>query len=236
MAAHLTLSQIAFVLFTGLVPSLIWLFFWQRIGRDKPEPWGLRFLCFILGAASVMLAIALQQATKAVLTDPTLRITVWAAIEECLKFLVFYLVAYKSDYDDESVDPALYLITVALGFAALENILYIMKPVGSFNVTAGLLTGGFRFFGATLLHTIASCFIGIVISLSPRRMRGIGMIFGLGGAIFLHATFNFFILKNDTASFLQIYGYLWVIAIISHVILEKLRRIPPEEKPGPLAV
>jgi hypothetical protein len=42
----------------------------------------------------------------------------------------------------------------------------------------------------------------------------------------LHATFNFFILKKDTASTIQIYGYLWIAAIISHIILEKLRRIP----------
>jgi RsiW-degrading membrane proteinase PrsW (M82 family) len=155
------------------------------------------------------------------------RVVVWAGIEEVLKFSVFYIVAYKTIYNDDALDPAMYLIGVALGFAALENIFYILKPLSSFNITAGVLTGGLRFFGSTLLHAVASCFIGIVITLTPRALRSIAILVGITGAIFLHSTFNFFILKNDTASFLQIYGYLWIVAIISHVILEKFRRYPP---------
>lgn len=211
----------------GLLPSVIWLFFWLYLARDRREPFGLTLLCFILGALSVFVATFLQNGIKGVVTDPTTRIAAWAGIEELLKFGVFYVVAYRSSYDNEALDPAMYLIVVALGFAALENIFYVLRPAESFNITASLLTGGLRFFGSTLLHTIASCFIGIVITLTPRALRGIGMMVGLAGAIFLHSTFNFFILKNDTASFLQIYGFLWIVAIISHVILEKFRRYPP---------
>lgn len=223
----LVISPTTWAIIIGTVPSLIWLLYWHQLDRERPEPRGLVFICFLLGAASVFLATYLQNIFKDIIVDPRTRIAVWAGIEEFLKFFVFYIVAYKSDYDNDALDPAMYLIAVALGFAALENIFYVLQPAASFNVTAGLLTGGLRFFGSTLLHAIASCFIGIVITLSPRWMRRGGMILGLAGAIFLHSTFNFFILKNDTASFLQIYGYLWIVAIISHVILEKFRRYPP---------
>ena len=211
----------------GLVPSLIWLAFWMHLDRERREPFGLTTICFVLGGASVLLATFLQQGAKNIVADPGTRIAVWAGIEELLKFGVFYFVVHKSAYDEEALDPALYLIVIALGFAALENIFYVLKPAASFNVTASLLTGGLRFFGSTLLHTVASCFVGILITLNQKRIRGFGMLVGLAGAIFLHSTFNFFILKNDTASFLQIYGYLWIVAIISHVILEKFRRFPP---------
>ncbi len=220
-------SPTTWAILIGILPSIIWLIFWHRLDRERPEPFGLIILCFILGGASVFFATFLQNAFKDAVTDPSTRIAVWAGIEEILKFGVFYLVAWKSDYDNDALDPAMYLIAVALGFAALENIFYVLQPAASFNVTASLLTGGLRFFGSTLLHAIASCFIGIVITLSPKILRGFGMLVGLAGAIFLHSTFNFFILKNDTASFLQIYGYLWIVAIISHVILEKFRRYPP---------
>lgn len=187
-------------------------------------------MCFIVGGANVFLATFLQQSLKGAITDPHNQVIAWAAVEELLKFVVFYLIAYKNPYNDEAIDPAIYMIAVALGFAAMENILYVLQPNISFNTTAILLTGGLRFFGSTLLHTIASCFVGICISLFPKNIRVFAIIFGLGGAVFLHATFNFFILKNDTASMLQIYGYLWIAAIISHIILEKLRRIPiPQE-------
>ncbi len=224
--ANIIISPTAWAIILGLSPSLIWLVFWRHLVKRGREPMGLVILCFLLGGASVIVASFLQNGFKNIVTDPQIRIAAWAAIEEILKFGVFYIVAYRSAYDDDALDPAMYLIAVALGFAALENILYILKPMSSFNITAGLLTGGLRFFGSTLLHAIASCFIGIFITLTPKAIRGVGMLVGLAGAIFLHSTFNFFIIKNDTASFFQIYGYLWIVAIISHVILEKFRRFP----------
>lgn len=229
MAYTVTASQVAFALFTGLIPSLIWLYFWLRRDRIKPEPFGILFLCFILGAAMVFIAGFLQKESKDFFTDINARTFFWAGIEEVLKFVIFYLIAYRNRYNNELIDAAMYMITIALGFAALENVLYILKPGTTLNVTAGLLTGGLRFFGSTLLHAIASGFVGIIIALAPRRITPIFMALGLAGATFLHGTFNVYILKNNTASFLQIYGYLWVAAIISLIILEKLRRIPIEE-------
>lgn len=230
MANVLNSSHVLFALLTGLIPSLIWLYFWLRRDRTKPEPFGILFLCFILGATMVTVAGVLQKGTKDFFTDVTVRTFVWAGIEEVLKFLIFYLLAYRNRYNNEVIDSAMYLITIALGFAALENVLYILKPGATLNVTAGLLTGGLRFFGSTLLHAIASGFVGIVIGLSPRGITPLFMALGLAGATFLHGTFNLYIAKNTTASFLQIYGYLWVAAIISLIILEKLRRIPSKEE------
>lgn len=228
MAYDLTSSQLIFAIVTGLGPSLIWLYFWLRRDRKHPEPFGMLFLCFILGACMVFIAGAAQKGIKDMLTNDQLRVVIWAGIEELLKFLAFYFVAFKSRFDDEVIDPAMYLITIALGFAALENTLYILKPGLAFTPTVGLLTGGLRFFGSTLLHVIASGFIGIVIGLAPKTGRFIFMILGIAGATFFHSTFNIYILRNDTASFLQIYGYLWVAAIISVIILEKLNRMEPE--------
>lgn len=229
MAYDLTASQLMFAIVTGLGPSLIWLYFWLRRDRKHPEPFGMLFLCFILGASMVFIAGVAQKGIKDMLTNEQVRIVVWAGIEELLKFLAFYFVAFKSKFDDEVIDPAMYMITIALGFAALENTLYILKPDLAFTPTVGLLTGGLRFFGSTLLHVIASGFIGIVIGLAPKTGRMIFILLGLAGATFFHATFNIYILKNTTASFLQIYGYLWVAAIISTIILEKLNRIEPEQ-------
>jgi len=226
MAGQLTSVQIIIALAAGILPSIIWLIFWLKTDKERPEPLGLLTACFLSGAICVLLATLLQQMTASWTSNQLHRIVLWAGIEEILKCVAFFIIAKNSDYDDEAIDPAIYLIAVALGFAALENAFYLLSPATSFNVTASLLTGSLRFFGSTLLHTIASAFIGICIGLSSKRRIVSATLFGLIGAIFLHSTFNFFILKNNTASFLQVYGYLWVVAIISHLILEKLRRLP----------
>ncbi|HTH93481.1 MAG TPA: PrsW family glutamic-type intramembrane protease [Candidatus Paceibacterota bacterium] len=229
MANQLANSSLLIPLLVGFIPSIIWLLFWLNVDKEHPEPFGLLLTCFVLGGAGVLVATFVQQSLKGLITDPHNQVIAWAAVEEIVKFGVFYFVAYKSAFDDKPIEPPIYLIAVALGFAALENIFYVFQPNLVGNVTAIVLTGGLRFFGSTLLHTIASCFIGISISILPKSIRGFAIIVGIAGAIFLHATFNFFILNNDTASMLQIYGFLWIAAIISHIILEKLRRIPMQQ-------
>lgn len=226
VASTFTNEHLLYAIITGTLPSLLWLLFWLRLDRGHREPAKLLIFCFILGAAGVMLAGPLEGFAKLFTHTDTQRIVVWAAIEEILKYIPVYLIALRSVSNDEPIDPSIYLITCALGFAALENIFYVLHPAANISLTTSLLTGGLRFFGSTLLHSIASCFVGFMIALSPRTYKGIGAVLGLIGATFLHSTFNFFILKNDTASFLQVYGYLWVAAIISFMIMEKLRRIP----------
>lgn len=236
MAGQLAQSGFLIPLLVGFVPSVIWVFFWLGIDKEREEPFGLLLLSFIAGGISVLFATLLQQGLKGIVVAEDSRIVVWAAIEEIIKFLIFYIVAYKSGNADRPIDPALYMIVVALGFAAVENVFYVLQPNISTNMTAILLTGGMRFFGATLLHTIASGLVGISMGIAPTRLRFLSIPIGIGAAIFLHATFNFFILKNDTASVLQTYGYLWVAAIISHIILEKLRRIPVPQAPSSVPI
>lgn len=230
--ADFALSTTSTAILLGFTPTVFWLFFWLRTDRDHPEPFGLLTLCFILGGAGVFFASTIQHASAVFFSSEATQVVAWATIEEIVKFGAFYLIAFHNPYNDEAIDPAIYMIAVALGFAAIENIFYVIQPgVLSGGVTATLLTGSLRFFGATLLHTISSAFVGIIIGITARKYRIGAVLIGLLGASTLHATFNFFILKNDTASALQIYGYLWVAAIISHVTLEKLRRIPNSVTP-----
>ncbi len=222
------LSPTSIALLLGVAPAIFWLLFWLRTDKDNPEPFRLIAICFIFGGLSIYFAAFLQNLFNPLFSSEETKIVVWSFIEEFIKFLVFYIVAYKSIHNDEPIDSAIYLIAVALGFAALENVFYVLQPTVVSDITASLLTGSMRFFGATLLHTISSAFIGIIIGISSVNSRKSSILFGLIGATALHATFNLFILKDDTASALQIYGYLWIAAIISHVMLEKLRRIPKE--------
>lgn len=225
--ADFTLNSTVVALLIGLTPALFWLFFWLYTDRDRPEPFLLLLCCFFIGGIAVYFATIFQHGSASLIASKEVQIVVWAGIEEILKFFAFYLIAYHNPYNDEAIDPAIYMIAIALGFAALENIFYVLQPGMSANITASILTGSMRYFGATLLHTLASAFVGITIGITAKEYRSGAIIVGLIGATSLHATFNFFILKDDTASTLQIYGYLWVAAIIIHVTLEKLRRIPP---------
>jgi RsiW-degrading membrane proteinase PrsW (M82 family) len=165
----------------GVIPAILWLHFWLREeDSENTEPRGLIALAFLLGCATVMIAIFLERASVPFLSNYTTRTIVWAAIEELVKLLGVALIFFGSGAIDKPIDYPMYFIAVALGFAAFENILYLIHPVGVNGTVISLLTGNLRFLGSTLLHAIASSMIGSALGLSffIKEYRTLYLFFG----------------------------------------------------------
>jgi len=212
----------------GIIPALIWLWFWLKEDRKKPEPTGLLAIIFIVGMIGVFFVIPIQKLIRSTFDSNNTEIILWAATEEVIKYLAVLIILFRSRYINEPLDWPIYLITAALGFAALENTLFLMKPLSLNETTVGLLTGQLRFLGSTLLHAVASGMLGIALGLSfylNKYKRRFYLITGLLIATALHSTFNFFIMKNNGSEFLKVFGFLWVVTIILMLLFEKLRRM-----------
>jgi RsiW-degrading membrane proteinase PrsW (M82 family) len=214
--------------FGGLVPALFWLWFWLKEDKKNPEPKGLLTLVFLSGMATVMLVLPAQKAIQNLNLDGNLELTLWASIEEILKYIMVILIVAGTNQADEPTDWPIYIITLALGFAAFENALFLLKPLAVGDTVVGLLTGQLRFLGSTLLHAIASGIIGISMGLSffiSGFKRTLYVFIGIICAIALHSAFNFFIIKNGGSDFLKVFAFLWVGAIITMLLFEKLKRM-----------
>lgn len=212
----------------GLLPALLWLWFWLKQDKEHPEPKGLLFISFVLGMLAVVFALPIERFANTFIHDKNTLIVVWAAIEEMLKFTAVFLIAIRSSYLDEPVDFPIYFMTAALGFAAFENSIFLVHPITIDDTITSLLTGSLRFMGATLLHAVSSGIIGISLGLAFYKkiyMKILYCLFGIGGAIALHSIFNFFIIQNEGGNFLPTFGFLWVVTIIIMLLFEKLRRM-----------
>jgi RsiW-degrading membrane proteinase PrsW (M82 family) len=53
----------------------------------------------------------------------------WACIEELTKFAAAFFIALRARVFDEPLDAVIYMVTVALGFSAAENTLFLMNPL-----------------------------------------------------------------------------------------------------------
>lgn len=211
----------------GLIPAFLWLWFWLREDDEKPEPRGLLLLTFIIGMVSVFVVLPIENFFDGFIRDQKVLTIVWAGTEEIIKYIAVLFVALKSRFADEPVDFAIYLITGALGFAAMENALFLVDPVAVGDATVSLLTGNFRFLGAMLLHAVASGMIGIALGLAFYRnliQRRIFLFIGLFGAISLHSIFNFLIIDSDKGLF-SVFSLLWGVTIIILLLFEQLRRV-----------
>ena len=213
---------------SGAIPAIFWLWFWlKQEDNEKHEPRGLIAISFILGGLIVFIAIWLEKYSLNFIKDNNVQIIIWAIIEESLKFLGVAIIIFGNKNVDQPIDYPMYFIATALGFAALENVLYLLNPFSVSGTVVGMLTGNLRFLGSTLLHAISSAMIGSAMGLSfyLKQYRIIYLFAGIVCAIVLHSVFNFFIMKGSGENFLSVFGFLWVVTIINILIFEKLKRM-----------
>lgn len=210
----------------GLIPSLFWLWFWLREDNEKPEPYLLIAITFIAGMAVVPLALPLQKAAIGMYHGDNL-IYVWVIIEEVLKYGIALAIILWNKAVNEPIDMIIYMITIALGFAALENTLFLLNPLAAGDYLSSALTGSFRFLGATLLHVLASGTIGVALALTFHRPNSVRILAGTGGlclAIVLHALFNFFIMDGRGETILGVFLFVWFGIITLFLLFEKIKQ------------
>lgn len=220
-------TQFAIAFTAGLIPALFWLWFWLREDKEKPEPYLLITLAFIGGMMVVPIALPLQRWALDNFQGDNL-IFIWVIIEECLKYTAALLMILWNREVDEPIDVIIYMICIALGFAALENALFIFNPLVAGDFLNSALTGSFRFLGATLLHILASGTIGAFLAMSFYRSSATKFIFGTLGlciAIVLHALFNFLIIDASGETILGVFLFVWIGIIALFLIFEKVKLI-----------
>lgn len=227
--------NIVFALAGGALPALVWLAFWLHEDNEHPEPRALIAGLFLGGAAAVVPTYLLQELWRVLLNldiqqQANSTILLWAASEEIIKFLVVAALALRTRYFDEPLDAMIYLITVALGFAAAENALFVLKVMQE----PQLLTidlwrnGNFRFIGATVVHLVSSATVGLTIAFAfcqRRFWQMLALVAGLAGATILHAFFNYFIINSAGAAVMKIFILFWALAIVLIYLFERVKTI-----------
>lgn len=243
-ASVLSLSQspefiieaFTYALLAGLFPALIWLWFWMHEGHDHHESKGTIWLTFIAGMCCVFFVFIPQQLivtyTKAA-ESSWLILMLWATCEELFKFGAAYVIALrdKGGIFDEPIDAFVYLMTAALGFAAMENTFALLEPVLRGEFVTGILTNNLRFMGANLLHVASSGVLSIFVALAFYKTKWMSRLYTYAGlvlAILLHAVFNFLIILVTEAGKENIFiafSFVWLAIIILILALEKVKAI-----------
>lgn len=219
MTAAIIGTNTGYLLLTFL-PPIFWLLFYLREDRH-PEPKRLLLMAFVGGMAAAGLAIVIEllvvgqsgmvSLNEGVLGSAVVVFLVIGMIEEYVKYLpVKFLIERRRDFD-EPVDAMVYMMTSALGFAALENALFIF-PLLHVDVSLGLEVTANRFLGANLLHALSSGIVGFFLARAwfhPHRRHFI--FIGVVLAAVLHAAFNSLILVREALS----QGTLYIILLLS---------------------
>ncbi|WP_257449107.1 PrsW family intramembrane metalloprotease [Archangium lipolyticum] len=219
---------------SAIVPSLLLL--WYILARDKnPEPRSLLVKTFLLGVficgPVALLELAIQGLLRPWLSgmwrQAWLEALFVAAIpEEVFKFLVLFGYVWRKPAFNEPLDGVVYGATASLGFATLENILYVSEGgMGVALARALSSVPAHAFFGVVMgAHTGRARFSESV----SERLRLLAM--GLGGAIALHAAYDAFLLTRSgfallmpVVLFVTVY---WGRGLYKRLQAEQVRVVP----------
>lgn len=221
------LEPVLFIAFLGgVVPALLWLFFWLMEDRCEPEPKRYLFFCFLAGGLIVLPVYFIERYAMGY-AEGALLLFIWACTEEIFKFLAAYSVALRAHVFDEPLDAVVYMVTTALGFSAVENTLFLMGPLSDGEILKTIVTGNLRFIGATLLHTLSSATIGIALAFAffeSRAVRRLAVLVGVVLAVALHTVFNFFILGAGGGATFWVFLAIWFGTVGALLFVERIKQ------------
>jgi RsiW-degrading membrane proteinase PrsW (M82 family) len=126
--------SILILLAAALLPAiLLWIYIWKQDPQPEPTSWLAKAVLYGVGICIpvAMLEIAIEQAlfgdAPTNLLGTTIQAFFVAALpEESFKLLALWLILRKNPYFDDHIDGIVYAVCIGLGFAALENVFYIV--------------------------------------------------------------------------------------------------------------
>jgi RsiW-degrading membrane proteinase PrsW (M82 family) len=174
------------------------MWYFDRLDKARPEPAGLRRKVAIFGGLSVIPVLIIVWITGEVVgtrapaegtyDSAWYNAFVSAALpEELCKISVIYWIVWRRPEFDERMDGIVYATRAGLGFACVENVLYLL---GQVDMTGFIVTWVLRALLAVPGHALWTGMMGYLAARRRFDRRGPGIIGGYLLAVFMHGTYD----------------------------------------------
>lgn len=205
--------EIIKLLALAIAPVIAIIIFIYLKDKYEKEPLILLFKCFFLGILSIIPAILLEIiAGKIALFSGTnfSSVALYAFIgvgfsEEFSKFILLRLFVFKNKHFNEPFDGIVYAVMISMGFAAAENVLYVLD--------GGLTVAWLRMFTAVPAHAAFAVLMGYYIGKARFSANNslLLLINGLLIAVIFHGAYDLFLMLKD-------YSGLAVFSLVTLII------------------
>ena len=180
-------------LIASVTPVIIFMYLIYNKDTIK-EPFGLLMKCFLGGFLSIILALLIDKMLEPLgkgFSTPFLKSFFDAFFqagfpEELSKFLILYWVAGKNKAFDQHYDGIIYAVFVSMGFALIENLMYVYE--------GGMSVALMRAVLAVPGHGFYAVIMGYYFSLAKfheGEERGEYLAKSLLVPMFLHGSYDF---------------------------------------------
>ncbi|HPH35750.1 MAG TPA: PrsW family glutamic-type intramembrane protease [Methanoregulaceae archaeon] len=184
--------ETGYLFLLAVAPAAFWLWYFYNKDRYEPEPLSWILMVYIFGIV-VTIPVAFIEGTLSIIVPEFLIVVMVAPIvEEAGKYLVVKKTVWESLEFDEPVDGIIYAAAAGLGFATLENVIYVFSALET-SLLLALQTGLLRALISVPGHVLFSAMWGYSLGKArflPQEQRTGVIATGLILAMAFHALFN----------------------------------------------
>ena len=231
---------LSLLLLSALAP-VVWLL-WTIYRKDsaQPEPVGWLLRGFALGMVSVCISLAMSIPMERLMemeadaeAYPSFMVAAadaffTAAIpEEMAKFLMLWLLLRRNPFFDERFDGIVYAVCIGLGFAAVENVLYLVGGIEDWSwVSIGIVRAlfsvpGHYFFAVLMGYYYSIYHFGIDRSAKARIMILAAPILAHG----LYDTILFCMQMDDALSGVLVVAFIFFFSKLKNKANERIKEL-----------
>jgi len=135
-------------------------------------------------------------------------------LEEILKWFCVYFIGYKNDEFDQNYDIILYADTVALGFALLENIFYV--------INGGYIVAILRAIFAIPAHLCYGTFMGYDLLQYKEKKKKKFLIFSIVFPMMIHGFYDFCLFYNSLVGTMIFIIFIVILFLYTTYILKEI--------------
>lgn len=182
----------------SIIPVILLMIFIYRKDKYEKEPVKMLVKAFLGGIVSVIIVFPIVYLFNSIYyTESTFYLAfVEAGIpEETAKFLMLYLIIWKNKNFNEYMDGIVYAAFVGLGFACVENIMYVFSAAGE-SFGTGVSTSITRALLSVPAHFLFGIIMGYFFSLAKfnNGHKVKYLLTGLLLAILAHGLFDWLLM------------------------------------------
>jgi len=207
------------LLAVSVIPVILVLLYIYRTDKNK-EPVRMLVKAFLLGMLAIPITLLLVGIINSVWTSNSVFYSAFAEAgipEELAKFSVLFMLVWRSDHFDEYFDGIVYAVFVSMGFACIENIMYVFDGETVADAFSIALVRALISIPGHALFAIAMGFFLALAKLGKPELRALNIILCLIVPMALHGTFDWLLMKADAmsaddvdaASFLMLLFYIF---------------------------
>lgn len=214
------------LLLLSLAPIIIIAIFIYKRDKYEKEPIKMLLLSLFMGAIIVVPIIFIElylgkvweakyKGVNLMHTAAFDAFVVASTTEELFKFLAFIIIIWRNRNFNEMFDGIVYAVFISLGFAAVENVLYVFQN--------GMTTGILRAFTAVPLHAVCGVTMGFFLALAKFKhsKKGLNILSALIVPIGLHGFYDFIIMSQNNVLLLLFIPFIIFMIWLSFRIMKK---------------